>query len=1113
MADTPAHLLARHLRRIVPPPAPRPRGDAELLRRYSAQGDQSAFAELLRRHGPMVLGVCRRVLGRLADAEDAFQATFLVLARKAASLRRPEALAAWLHGVASRTARAARARRPRPTVPLPETWTDDAEGPAEAASWGEVRRVLDEELGRLPARCRAVLVLCYLDGLTRDEAARRLGWSLATVKRRLDSGRQILRQRLLRRGVGPVGLALAALAPEGLRAAVSPALAATTLQGARGAAPPSVAALAGSVCRTGWLGKGMVTAATLAVLGAALAAGAGRLAPPRSGPPDVAPHDERPGVARTDLYGDALPPGALARFGTIRNRPASSELAIAPDGKTVVTCSYGGRVLRFYEAATGRLRQTRELPGVGLARSALSPDGRFVAITEQFGMKVWETGTGKLVRAFGGGLDDWVPASGFSADGRTLAAVIGANDCRLLDLATGKVRTLRKLDGGASCLAFSPDGKRLALVMHDRTVLCLETGSGRQLWRERAGSASRMTFSGDGSVLTLAGQTGDADFFMLDASTGKPLGRDRVPPVEGHCMDCAAAGDLLALVLPNRTLLWDLKAGKERLSLPGIGWGNGTCDRLAFTPDGREILTLGYLLQRWDRDTGKPVYADTRQLGHTSFVTAIAYSPDRKWVASAAARGAMVYVWDARSSRLLRTFPEHGDSPFYTFLHFTPDSKRLLVIGNDNAVRIWDVAAGKEVGGWALPGGKEHGSALTTARLVDDGRTLVTFTLDPSNGPNNGRAGTVALWDVTTGQCVRSRPGVKPLYAGAVSPDGRLVALEGGEVLDLTSGAPRWTFQAGEDTIGFTDPAFAFSPDGTLVAGALSRRTMRDRVNKIRMLGIQVWELASGRPVARLDLDEELEDGCRFAFTPDGDRLLTIGPRTIRLWDVLTGREVFRRAVAEDQLGGSGTPFAFAPAGRAVATGQPDTTVLLWNLRAAGRPAQRAPLTEEERDRWWRDLAADDAPRGYAAFLGLAARPGPAVALLRDRLRPAEPVAAEKVRRWIADLDSPDFESRDRASRRLAERGSQVEPVLREALSTSPSPETRRRIRTLLDDALTPRGEELRGLRAVYLLKRLGTPAAREVLVNLSDGDPRSRVSREAKAALQRLARRPLPER
>src|SRR5262249_30017333 len=149
-------------------------GDDELLGRFAEARDEAAFTALLERHGSMVLGVCRRVLGHPQDAEDACQATFLVLARKAASIRKRTSLASWLHGVAFRIARKLRGKRALPaSAALPEV---AVAGGAEAElSWREVRAVLDEELERLPERYRAPLLLCCLEGLTRDEAASRLG--------------------------------------------------------------------------------------------------------------------------------------------------------------------------------------------------------------------------------------------------------------------------------------------------------------------------------------------------------------------------------------------------------------------------------------------------------------------------------------------------------------------------------------------------------------------------------------------------------------------------------------------------------------------------------------------------------------------------------------------------------------------------------------------------------------------------------------------------------------------------------------------------------------------------------------------------------------------------
>jgi RNA polymerase sigma factor (sigma-70 family) len=202
--------------------------DHTLLDRYRSGRDERAFAELLRRHGPMVLGVCRRVLSHTQDAEDAFQATFLVLAKKARSIRHPS-VGSWLYGVASRLAkqakREARRREQREQkAARPECIEDDGR---------EVLQVLDEELRRLPESNRAPLLLCHLAGLTQEEAARRLGWSFSTLRRRLAQGRERLRTRLARRGVAPAVAALAAPVPA--------SLARSTALAARFAGRPSLA--------------------------------------------------------------------------------------------------------------------------------------------------------------------------------------------------------------------------------------------------------------------------------------------------------------------------------------------------------------------------------------------------------------------------------------------------------------------------------------------------------------------------------------------------------------------------------------------------------------------------------------------------------------------------------------------------------------------------------------------------------------------------------------------------------------------------------------------------------------------------------------------------------
>jgi RNA polymerase sigma factor (sigma-70 family) len=288
MTGTSLSTLLHYLPRLAPEGQSEAEDDA-LLRRYAAQGDESAFTTLLRRHGPAVWGVCTRMLGCPQDAEDAFQATFLVLVRKARSLRRPQQLGPWLHAVAYRTALKARSARRR----LAELPADLPAGPAPDAVWREVRAVLDEEVSALPEKYRVPFLLCYLGGLTNEEAARRMGCPKGTVLSRLSRARERLRRRLTRRGLAvPAGVLAAALAGHAGACAPPATLVASTARCAlahaagAGGFPASVVALSEGVLHGMFLTKLKWAALVLLALGA-LGTGAGLLTRTSATPPEA----------------------------------------------------------------------------------------------------------------------------------------------------------------------------------------------------------------------------------------------------------------------------------------------------------------------------------------------------------------------------------------------------------------------------------------------------------------------------------------------------------------------------------------------------------------------------------------------------------------------------------------------------------------------------------------------------------------------------------------------------------------------------------------------------------------------------------------------------------
>jgi RNA polymerase sigma factor (sigma-70 family) len=286
MAGRQPHPILRFLRQLAGGAAGDETADGQLLRRFAGQREEAAFAALVQRHGPMVLGVCRRVLRDPHDVDDAFQATFLVLARKAGSLSRPEKLANWLYGVACRTAARAKAQAVRRRVherqftamPTADAQTDGGE------SVHELRFVLDEELRRLPEKYRGPLVLCYLEGKTYAEAARALGWAEGTVSGRLARAREVLRGRLTRRGLAlSTGAFATSFSESSAPAAVPPTLAeviakaATLFANGTGVGSASAAALAEGVLRTMSVTR-RNSAAAFALVSSLVAIGAGLFA-------------------------------------------------------------------------------------------------------------------------------------------------------------------------------------------------------------------------------------------------------------------------------------------------------------------------------------------------------------------------------------------------------------------------------------------------------------------------------------------------------------------------------------------------------------------------------------------------------------------------------------------------------------------------------------------------------------------------------------------------------------------------------------------------------------------------------------------------------------------
>jgi WD40 repeat protein len=471
---------------------------------------------------------------------------------------------------------------------------------------------------------------------------------------------------------------------------------------------------------------------------------------------------------------------------------------------------------------------------------------------------------------------------------------------------------------------------------------------------------------------------------------------------------------------------------------------------VVFSPDGRTLASgsADHAIVLWDPVTGKQ---RSRLDGHQGTVSSLAFSPDGKYLASACRwNDQTVRLWDLATGKELRQYwvpsvptGDGGGWGVGTWVAFTANGRILAAGGTDHKLRLWDVATGKELfneeirGLPALPKGNDAFKSFPfDVVFCGDGRVLA-FSIE----------NTIYISDVASGQMLFRFD--KNGLVLALSPDGKTL-------LELS--------------VGF----------------------------------VRLKEVASGRDIGKMDLPEGFAVA---AFSTDG-RMVAVSTgeanATIHLFDVPTGKELLRLQGHKSYV----ASLAFSPDGSKLASGQWDSTALIWDVSPARRKLPRKDLMPQDLERLWMELRDADAVKAHAALWTLVAAPEKAVPFLKEHLQPVPHVSAERLRRLIADLDADDFSSRDEASRSLARLGIEGEPALRKELETKPPLEKRRRVEALLgglacQTEMTP--DALRQLRAIQVLEQIGSPEARQMLAALSQGAPAAPATRDAAAALTRL--------
>ncbi|HLW65116.1 MAG TPA: hypothetical protein VKS79_07305 [Gemmataceae bacterium] len=818
---------------------------------------------------------------------------------------------------------------------------------------------------------------------------------------------------------------------------------------------------------------------------------------------------------------DALPDRAIARLGVMRPRWNYVTAHAFPTPTTLITADDTLNVY-YWDLATGRILRHRQFPCADTAWPKFSSDGKLLAARD------WG---GKIIRRFD-------PDDGYTfgreltipdvdslwefdvCPGGTSVAAIAhtkkALAAYLWNRASKDPISLHTEKSYIQPPRFAPTGK-LVVAFVDDTPRSWNANSGTPVWTgERAKDVDPTTFcfTPDGEYFLARSSAPGASPIWWNAHTGKLVPAKEIPidlgPLTRLPIFSASGRTIITVGDGQKIQVRDSKNGhvqKEINNVEGV---------LGLSPDGRFCAgwLSGGVPQCWDTETGKALWPEIPDRAHMGGVNRVVYSPNGRLLISIGADGE-ARLWDVASRGVRCKVPVAAAS----LAAFTPDGHSVVlttrgeiylldaITNQFKRQRCW--SDGSDSPDHTVVGLAVYGTGLDCQVLIDHGKGHYLL-----------QCWNVAAFERTSQRSVSSESLMElnaragSASAGTQLPDdrtpraffdrGRRLFTPDGCIYDTQTGQPVVLLRPPPDSAPhhWIGAVKAAQSAGIAVCASLPSTSTEEvqfgaQVQATPLPTLWVIDTEIGRVVQTIQTDSV----GRFEVSPNGRWLAMAGSQGVGIWETNSGRCVLSFPQAGVRS------LAFAPDSRTLATGLANGTVTIWDV-APTKPQTSGRLSDAELRVAWSNLTGDDAGRAHQALWQLAAARDQATTLLTTQLKSIVSVSDEHLRKLISDLDSNRFATREAASKELSGLGDRALPALRAAKNGRLSKESEWRIDRLLNRRFVPLAiDTVRFLRAIEVLERIGTPEARQLLVKLSEGDPRALETRAAREALERLGK------